>query len=191
MGKPLPLVLGYFKNTRGKSVPVFRHLRVFGNGVQKFVNAVQLQRGAEHARKHSPAFYCLDNIGLFDFIAFIIDIHKLFVANGKLFKKIPALAVGKIDAAVAQLFLEVRKDKCFIRAVKVHFVYKDKARDIVFRQQPPKRYRMALNAVCCADDQNSVIKHLERALRFRGKIRMSGRVKQREFGAASVEHSLL
>ena len=63
---------------------------------------------------------------------------------------------------------------------QVHFIEKEKGRDVVPAQQLPQGLRMSLDAVGAADDQNGVVQHLKGALHLRREIHMSRGVQKGE-----------
>ena len=59
-----------------------------------------------------------------------------------------------------------------------HFVYKKKGRHLIIHQKSEQGPSMRLHAICCTDDQNGIIKHLQCSLCLCGKIYVSRRIHQ-------------
>ena len=58
-------------------------------------------------------------------------------------------------------------------------------------QQTPERLGMALDAIGAADDQHSIVKHLQSALRLGGKVHMAGGVQQGDIRTSRFQQGLL
>ena len=69
----------------------------------------------------------------------------------------------------------------FVRSILVHFINKQKHRDAIAFEQPPKSSCMSLYSVRTADHQYCIVQHLKSTLHLCRKIRMSRRIQQSYF----------
>ena len=116
--------------------------------------------------------------------------HQALVAEGQCLVPFGLLCT-EIHESVAQTVGKLAQQRLFARAGQVHFIDEHEGRDMIPPQQTPERLGMALDAVGAADDQHSVVEHLQRALRFGGKVHMAGGVQQGDTRTSCFQQGLL
>ena len=99
--------------------------------------------------------------------------------------------MGKIQNTWIQLLLQHEHERSGVRIGDIHLVDKHKSRDMIGFQQLPYRMGVRLNAVHAADQNDSVIEHLQRAFHFGTEVNMAGSIEECEFGLFPGETGLL
>ena len=87
--------------------------------------------------------------------------------------------------------MQLREDLAFSVSCKVHFIDKEKHRNVVSLQQLPKGLGVALHPIGAADDQNGIVQHLQRALHLGRKIHMPGGIQKGDTAAFDGQDRLL
>ena len=116
--------------------------------------------------------------------------HQALVAEGQCLVPF-GLLCAEIHESVAQTVGKLAQQRLFARAGQVHFIDEHEGRDMIPPQQTPERLGMALDAVGAADDQHSVVEHLQSALRLGGKVHMAGGVQQGDIRTSRFQQGLL
>lgn len=83
------------------------------------------------------------------------------------------------------------EDSGGIRPGQIHFIDKQKDRDMIAFQQLPDSFGVTLHAVRSADYQNGIVQHLHGALGFCGKVYVSGGVQERICRILIFQHCLM
>ena len=167
---------GNFKYPGGKFAAVLHGEAIAVNGVEKLLHALRFQPGAEKAGKQRTSADQGRDILLTESCVQIF-LHGRLVAEGQLFKEVPA-PVGEVHTALTQLPAKPLHQALLVRAGQVHFCHEEEAGHMVALQQPPQGLRVGLHAVGPADDQHRVVQNLHCTLRLGGKIRVARGVQQ-------------
>ena len=147
--------------------------------LKEIINSVKLQSRAEKARKHLPRLDSFGNFRIGRRFTLKVFFHQLFAAKSKSF--IYCRPASEIDKLTLQLGVEIFNNLLATLSCEVHLCHENKSRHVIGFQQLPKGACMGLNSVKSADDENCIIEHREGALRLRGKIDVTGCIKQGYF----------
>ena len=184
-------VLRDFVDPCGKFVFVSRHLGVVFKAAQKILNAVEPERGTEKAGKNLSLCDRADYIRARDLAVFVKAVEQTFIAKRERFKKFIGIFLAEIHTVFAEPCAKIFRDSRLVRAAEIHFVHKNKARNVVAREQLPQGFGVALNSVGAADNEYGVVEHLQGALGLGRKIDVAGSVEQSKFGIAEAKDRLL
>ena len=190
MGEPDALgVVGDLKHTGSELLRPEPGLHQSRERIQKCVDPLQLQAGAEEAGEDLPGRQHIPQGGGRDGAVGEVFLHGGLGAHGQ--SLVPLGVVrGEIHHPVPQLPAEAVQQLGPAAAGKIHFGDKQHRGDLIVHQQPPKRPGVGLDAVRPADHQNGVIQHLEHPLRLGGEIHMARGVQQGQLPAAPLHMGL-
>ena len=181
VGQPRAAVLGDLEHPRAERLRRGGLARVAAQRGKQRVDAVQPQRRAEQAGEHLPPGDGRDDIFLPRVRARKHLLHQRFAGHGQRLGAGGGGHIGaKVHTAVAKAGAQLAQAHGAVRPGQVHLVDEHKRRHAVALQQPPQRLGVGLHAVGARNDKDRIVKHLQRALGFGGKIDMPGRVQQRE-----------
>ena len=196
-GQPLaPLILRDFEHPRTESFQRRGGAGVFVEAGQQFVHTLQsagilpLQGHAKPAGKDVPPGDGRDDVLRRQAARVQHLFHQALVAEGQCLVPF-GLLCAEIHESVAQTVGKLAQQRIFARAGQVHFIDEHEGRDMIPPQQTPERLGMALDAVGAADDQHSVVEHLQSALRLGGKVHMAGGVQQGDIRTSRFQQGLL
>ena len=186
------------ENSGCKLIPIFSFCRVSFHTFQKFVHTFLFQCRAKIAWKYFSLCDHFYNICFFYFSRFQIIFQKLFFTQSQILQKCIVPLPAEIKTGSAQFFLKIIKKTLlffllflFIAFELIHFVDKQKHRDLITLQQSPECPGMSLHTVRPVDHKYSIIKHLKRPLHLRRKINMAWRIQKRHPHISDPEHRLL
>ena len=97
-----------------------------------------------------------------------MDERKLFVQLA--FR----LIIRKCDTVRGKRLCDLRLHLIAQMNGDIRFVDENKGRNAVKFEQLPKRSRMILYAVRCADNEDRIVQKRKRSFRFRGKVYVTG-----------------
>ena len=157
---------------------------------KKGVHPVELQPGAEKARKQLPPPDEAAQLRVRDAAALQIALEHALVAERGVFPHV-RLRRGEVHARGVELPLQRFQPRRAVRAGQVHFRHEQKRRDAVAPQKLPERFRVRLHAVRAADDEHRRVQHLQRALHLGGEVHVPRRVQQRDHPVAERKARLL
>ena len=156
---------------------------------QKGFDPLQLQCRTKETRKQFPVADQFRNHSEVKSSLLEIGLHQFFPAHGYLLQKgvterlISSLIQtvdrpGHIDAGRGQFPADLLQYVRRIGPRLIHFIDKEKRRDLISLTEFPERPGMSLHTIRSADHQDRIIQHLKGSLCFRRKIHMSRRVHQ-------------
>ena len=180
MGQALALgVVADLEHPGGEGSGIGRRFHIPGQPLQKFVDALQLQPGAEPAGKNQPPPHQLPHQGVGDLSAVQIRLQGILPAGGQLLHAPLPVRGGEVHAPLPQFVVQMLHHLPPAAAAEVHFRHKQKRGDPVQLQQPPQSAGVGLDAVGAADHQNGVVQHRQGALHLGGEVHMARGVQQR------------
>ena len=165
-------VAGDLIDPRGKFVGIVGRFREALQNREQFVHAVQVQRRAE---KTGEKFFRRPQGGdrlIGQSAVCQIGVQSSLVTQGD------ALLIVPGCAEFAEMGLHILQQALLVRARQVHLVKKQQGRDVVAAQKLPEGFRVGLDAVGAADDQNRVVRYGHGPLGFGGEINMARGVDQ-------------
>ena len=125
-------------------------------------------------------------------------LQHLFLTQSQVLQKCRIPFSAKIKAGSTQFFLKTGKETLLLFLLfliisfeLIHFVDKQKHRDLITLQESPERPGMSLHTVRPVDDKHRIVKHLKRPLHLRRKINMPRRIQQRHLHILPRKNCLL
>ena len=199
VGQPVSLCISCnLENSGCKLIPVFSFCRISFHTFQKFVHTFLFQCRTKIAWKYFPLCDHFYNICLFYFSRFQIMLQHLFLTQSQVLQKCRIPFSAKIKAGSTQFFLKTGKETLLLFLLfliisfeLIHFVDKQKHRDLITLQESPERPGMSLHTVRPVDDKHRIVKHLKRPLHLRRKINMSRCIQKRYSHISDPKHRLL
>ena len=180
VGQALALgVVADLEHPGGEGSGIGRRFHIPGQPLQKFVDALQLQPGAEPTGKNQPPPHQLPHQGVGDLSAVQIRLQGILPAGGQLLHAPLPVRGGEVHAPLPQFVVQMLHHLPPAAAAEVHFRHKQKRGDPVQLQQPPQSAGVGLDAVGAADHQNGVVQHRQGALHLGGEVHMARGVQQR------------
>ena len=166
-GQPRALVVpGNLIDPGAEDIRVAWHAGQTVQVLQQLRNTIQSECRAETARKKPAAGNGIGHGLIRQGLLFQIEIQQALVTQGNRFVSL-GVGLTQVDAFVTQPLLQLPHQSGPVRTGQVHFIDKQKCGDPVPPQQPPQCFRVALDAVAAADDQNGIIQDLQRPLHLR------------------------
>ena len=191
IGQTVPLVISgnlIYLGAKLIRIPLLFH--VLCDPVQEFLDSRGFQRGAKPAGKYLSLRYTPADQFPADLSALQIFLQHPLITDRQTLKPFLRSRLH-VHTALTQLLPELLHKPLPVCILPVHFIHKDKCRNLIPSQKPPERNRMALHAVRRADHQHRTVQHLQNALHLGRKIRMSRCVKKRDIPVLPCENRLL
>lgn len=150
---------------------------LFESGKQS-VHAVELETAAEEAREQLPFRDEPRDILFRDRTFFKVGFQHVLVGHGNAFGAAVFVGIREINASRAEIGVQSAHDVRCTADGEVHFRDEDERRDVIAFEQVPESFCVCLYALRTADDEDGTVENGKGTLGFRGKIDVSGRIKQ-------------
>ena len=176
----------YLIHSCAELLGILRADGVFFYKFNKLTHALELKPRAVQHREELSFKYEPRNIAVSDILPGRKLFKKLLIAHGNALARFLRV-IRKVKAALREPLAQIGENPLPVAARKIHFRCENDRRHIVPVKQPPECFRVRLDAVGAGYDEQRIVNNVERALRFRREVGMSGRVKKTQLHTARME----